>query len=93
MMKDKDNLMLNSIEETIRFLGDELYYITKIREVISSPNNFHMTHEDTYDYFNAKERVMERKFIYQYDPIAEKASKREKSNALNRIFRFLQLLC
>jgi hypothetical protein len=52
-----------------------------------------MTHEDTYDYFNTKDRVMERKFIYCYDPIAEKVAKREKSNALNRIFRFLQLLC
>jgi hypothetical protein len=60
---------------------------------MNSHNNFHMTHEDTYDYFNTKDRVMERKFIYCYDPIAEKVSKREKSNALNRIFRFLQLLC
>jgi MFS-type transporter involved in bile tolerance (Atg22 family) len=31
MIRDKDNLMLSSIEDTIRYLGDELYRLTKIR--------------------------------------------------------------
>lgn len=68
--------MLSSIEDTMRYLGDELFRLTKIRETLNSHNNFHVTHEDTYDYFNIKDRVMERKFIYCYDPIAEKAAKR-----------------
>jgi hypothetical protein len=52
-----------------------------------------MTHEDTFDYFNIKDRVMERKFKYEYDQVAEKSAKKEKSNALSRLFRFMQLLC
>lgn len=42
-------------------------------------NKFEITTEDTFDYFNAKERIMERKFLYTYDATAERLRKTEKS--------------
>lgn len=71
-----------------------MYKLTKIKDKKKGvANKFQIITEDTFDFFNVKERTMERKFLYTYDAVAEKLRKNEKSEILSRTFRFLQLLC
>lgn len=55
--------------------------------------NFNFPHEDTYDYYNEREKVLEKKFGYETVDRYEAKVKTDHENALVRCFRFLQLFC
>lgn len=54
---------------------------------------FNFPHEDTYDYYNVREKVLEKKFGYETVDRMEAKVKADNENALVRCFRFLQLFC
>lgn len=49
--------------------------------------------EDTYDFYNTRDKVLEKKFWHEAEGNIETKVKKDNENILSRCFRFLQLLC
>jgi hypothetical protein len=94
LKKDPSNSMLVNLNHLIKKIGDFVYSMNKKKENKDKrQKNFNFSHEDTYDYYNVREKVLEKKFGYEIEDRMEAKVKTDNENALVRSFRFMQLFC
>jgi hypothetical protein len=85
---------LVNLNHLIKKIGDFVYSMNKKKENKDQrQKNFNFSHEDTYDYYNVREKVLEKKFGYEIEDRMEAKVKTDNENALVRSFRFMQLFC
>jgi hypothetical protein len=91
---DMENTMLVNLNSLIKKIGEFVESMNEMKETKDKrEKNFNFPHEDTYDFYNAREKVLEKKFGYETVDRMEARVKKSNEDALVRCFRFLQLFC
>ena len=94
--EDEENKVLSNIKGLILKLGALIRQnIDEERANINEPllNDFQITDVDNYDFYNYKEKIMERKNVVEERTIDENIYYQDCIITYRRAFKFLQLMC
>ena len=89
-LKDEKNIIFTKLEELIKLYADRVSVVTvnrkkdEVRDSVTS---------DTYDFYDDSEAIMMRKFRYEEETSEEEKLEDDIISALDRLYRFIQLLC
>lgn len=94
LKKDITNKMLVNLNNLMMKIGNFVYSMNKMKQTKGQRvKSFNYSVEDTFDFYNEREKVLEKKFGYETEDRMEAKVKTDNEKALCRSFRFLQLFC
>lgn len=90
-MKDEKNIIFTKLEELIKRYADRVSLVTANRKADEIRDDNIVS--DTYDFYDDTEGIMVRKFRYEEERSEEEKLEDDIISALNKLYRFIQLLC
>lgn len=89
-VKDDKNIIFSQLEKLIKRSNERIAISAGSKAQV---NAMRTTHSDTYDFYDERENIMERRFGYEEETSEEEKLFKQLVSALSRVYRFLQLLC